>query len=368
MGTAGALGNKVMNKSVNETFFSLLRSGLWDCVFDVPAEVDWEEVFKIAKKQTLTGIIADSFFKQGLSLGEEKDMKLLSTLTRIKRKNLQLNKELIDFTSFLEEHHIKYAVVKGQVVGSFYPNPSLRQAGDIDFFCVKDDYDRLLSLLEEFYHINTKKSTTIHIEFKLNDIQFEMHSNLMEFACKAHQTYWNQRLDEEMEHPAHVIINDNRVATLPPTINVLYVFCHLFHHLITSGIGIRQLNDLAILMDKLHDEIDFSQLKIDLMNLGLWKMFKAVGYILVHCIGLQPEKLGFDLDEKDCRWGEKILQNIFDMENFGHTERKVQKKGLLHSLETGWIATKQGCKFVPLAPKEILSTIPMMTRWFLHKL
>ena len=69
METVGALGNKVMNKSVNDTFFALLRSGLWNSVFDVPAEVDWKEVFKIAKKQTLTGIIADSFFKQGLSLG-----------------------------------------------------------------------------------------------------------------------------------------------------------------------------------------------------------------------------------------------------------------------------------------------------------
>lgn len=356
-----------MNKSVEDTFFSLLRTGLWNKPFSVSNDVDWEEVIRIAKKQTVTGIIAESFFKQGLSLGEKEDMKLLSDLTRIKRKNHQLNKELCDFTSFMEKHNICYAVVKGQTVAAFYPNPLLRQAGDIDFFCGKDDYDRLVTLIEETYHINIKKSTAIHIEFQVNDARFEMHSNLMEFAYKAHQTYWDKLMDEEMQHFAHVNINDSQVATLSPTMNVLYVFCHLFHHLITSGVGIRQMNDLAILLDRLQEEIDYQQLRNDLTNLGIWKMFKAIGYILVHHIGLEPTKLGFDLEESDCRWGKKILKNIFTMGNFGNTERKVNKRGLLHSLETGWIAAKQSLMFLPLSPKEVLFTVPMLTRWFLHK-
>ena len=367
METVGVLGNRIMNKSAQNTFFALLRTGLWGNTFNAPKDIEWKEVLKIAKKQTLTGIVADSFFKQGLSLGEEDDMKLLSKLTRIKRKNLQLNKELCDFTSFLEKHLIKYILGKGQVVGSFYPDPLLRQAGDIDFLCAKEDYDRLLSLVEETYHINQKKSNTIHVEFKLNDIQFEMHSNLMEFANKAHQRYWNQRMDEEMKHPSQVEINNCRIATLTPNMNVLYVFCHLFHHLITSGIGIRQLNDLAILLHKLHDQVDYQQLKNDLTNLGLWETFRAIGYILVHCIGLDPDKLGFELNKKDKRWGEKILHNIYEMGNFGHTERKVHEKGLLHSLETGWIAFKQNCMFVTQTATAEIYTIPKMTRWFLHK-
>ena len=215
-----------MNKSVEDTFFSLLRTGLWNKPFSIPDDVDWEKVIKIARKQTVSGIIAEAFFKQGLTLGEKEDMKLLSNLTRIKRKNHQLNKELCDFTSFMEKHNISYAVVKGQVAGSFYPDPLLRQAGDIDFYCGKEDYDRLILLIEDTYHLNIKKSTAIHIEFQLNDIQFEMHSNLMEFAYKPHQTYWDKRMDEEMQQLVHVNINDCQVVTLSPNMNVLYVFCH----------------------------------------------------------------------------------------------------------------------------------------------
>jgi hypothetical protein len=49
----------------------------------------------------------------------------------------------------MERKGVDYIIVKGQVAGSFYPNPDARMSGDVDLYFVGDNYEKIKSLVEQ---------------------------------------------------------------------------------------------------------------------------------------------------------------------------------------------------------------------------
>ncbi|MGP1477293.1 MAG: nucleotidyltransferase domain-containing protein [Phocaeicola sp.] len=351
-----------------EKFLRLLQATLYpEKTFHIEADgAEVKELMRMAKKQSVIGLFIDYMFEHDLIKGDL-DMSLLSMLTLTKRENLLINKEIGDFIRLLNSEHIPAIFVKGQMIASLYPNPALRQPGDVDFYCVTKDRERLTDILNTTMNIELKHSSTRHEEFNLNDVQFEMHSTLIDFADKKHVAYWEELMTEEMAKTYCVKVENTCVPTLSPTVNAVYLFLHIFEHLVLSGIGLRQFCDWAMLLHHQHEEIDKALVEKHLKALGMTKAFKACGSILVNYLGVSEEEFPLPISKMDQRRGERILKDIFRMGNFGKEKRKVKKGGLLHSLETGWIAAMQSIKFFWLAPKEIMLIYLKKLNWFTKK-
>ena len=370
--------------------FELLRAELWgtSLSFSQLSHNDFEELMEMAGEQTVTGLVGDCLIKNGVKLEREDALGLYAKMKVIEKANVRVNENLVSFVNFMERKEIDYIIVKGQVVGSLYPNPNARMSGDVDLYFVGDNYTKIKGLVEQRLGKQLSKlSDGKHVEFEVNGVIFELHNKLSRLATRKHQEYWDQMIDNAILKGTDTVnINGKDIKTLSATYNAMYIFVHLFYHMTASGVGLRQLCDWAMVLNKTHpcppclgresntadsnnkkSSLNREDLGGSLKELGYLKAYKAMGAFLVEYLGLPEEQFPLALDEKDRKWVETIKKNILKRGNFGRSGRKVKKIGVLHSIETGYLNMVQTLTFYRLAPKEVLLRFTSLGEWFLER-
>ena len=381
---------------MEKKLFEILRGELWGTKlsFSQLSHTEFEELMEMAGEQTVTGLVGDCLIKNNIKLEREDALGLYAKMKAIEKANAWVNENLVSFVNFMERKGIDYIIVKGQVAGSFYPNPNARMSGDVDLYFVGDNYQKIKSLVEQRLGKQLSKlSDGKHVEFEVNGVIFELHDKLSRLATRKHQAYWDQMIDNAiLEGTDTVIINGKEIKTLSATYNAMYIFVHLFYHMTASGVGLRQLCDWARVLNNLNDNVndnenllntkakrdkDFNDNRTPSLNredlggslkeLGYFKAYKAMGAFLVEYLGLPEEQFPFALTEKDRKWVETIKKNILKRGNFGRTGRKVKNLGVLHSMETGYLNMAQTLTFYRLAPKEVLLRFTSLGEWFMER-
>ena len=362
---------------MEEKLFEILRGELWGTKlsFSELSHEDYTELIEMANRQTVTGLVGDCLIKNGVKLEREDALSLFAKMKAIEKTNNRVNENLVSFVNFMERKGVDYIIVKGQVVGSLYPNPNARMSGDVDLYFVGDNYEKIKGLVEQRLGKQLSKlSDGKHVEFEVNGVVFELHNKLSQMATRKHQEYWDQMIDHAiLEDTDTVTIAGKEIKTLSATYNALYIFVHLFYHMTASGVGLRQLCDMMKSLSPTlpHREgvskIDKERLEEILKELGYLKAYKAMGAFLVEYLGLPEEQFPFVLTEKDRKWVETIKKNILKSGNFGRSRRKMKSIGLLHSIESGWLILTQMFTFYRLAPKEVLFRFSSIGEWFLER-
>ena len=375
---------------MEKKLFEILRSELWGTglSFSQLTHSEFEELMALAGEQTVTGLVGDCLIKNNIKLEREDALGLYAKMKAIEKANARVNENLVSFVNFMERKEIDYIIVKGQVAGALYPNPDARMSGDVDLYFVGDNYEKIKGLVEQRLGKQLSKlSDGKHVEFEVNNVVFELHEKLSRLATRKHQEYWDKMIDNAiLEGTDTVTIAGKEIKTLSATYNALYIFVHLFYHMTASGVGLRQLCDWAMVLNRTHPnppclgrEFDTAEsnnkksslnredLGGSLLKLGYFKAYKAMGAFLVEYLGLPEEKFPFALTDKDRKWVETIKKNILKRGNFGRTGRKVKKLGVLHSMETGYLNMAQTLTFYRLAPKEVLLRFTSLGEWFLER-
>lgn len=261
-------------------------------------------------------------------------------------------------TSFVQDcnrYRQKYLIVKGQTICCLYPQPELRQPGDIDFLVSK-----ITNISQIFPNAEIpSKLKEKEYGYEHNGITYELHTRLIDFGCKKHRILWEDQISKEWLENYCVNIGGVEVCTLSPTLNVVYLFVHLFFHFIREGISMRQLCDWAIVLNHYHNEIDRKQIASLLKSLDMIKAYKAFGVILVDELGLSKDVFPVDLDDNDRKWKYDILNKIFKGGNFGILNHK-DKATLGFKFETFKMTASNCIKFYRLAPSELMMMIPKM--------
>ncbi len=381
--------------------FELLRGELWGTglSFSQLSHTEFEELMEMAGEQTVTGLVGDCLIKNNIKLERDDALGLYAKMKAIEKANARVNENLVSFVNFMERKGIDYIIVKGQVAGSFYPNPDARMSGDVDLYFVGDNYQKIKSLVEQRLGKQLSKlSDGKHVEFEVNGVIFELHDKLSRLATRKHQAYWDQMIDNAiLEGTDTVTINGKEIKTLSATYNAMYIFVHLFYHMTASGVGLRQLCDWAMILAQSAFQDSSSKFQVKNVNdnvnanlnpnlnpnkksslnredlggslkeLGYFKAYKAMGAFLVEYLGLPEEQFPFALTEKDRKWVETIKKNILKRGNFGRTGRKVKNLGVLHSMETGYLNMAQTLTFYRLAPKEVLLRFTSLGEWFMER-
>lgn len=341
--------------------FSLLRNALWNEEERVASNATTLlATLKEAEKQTVTAFVLDAMNKCGVKLPQDVVFNYFSYSTQIASGNRQLNAAARALGKLLAKNGVDYAIVKGQVVASLYPNPLLRQSGDIDFYCDKENFGKAKEVISrEWGVMYNDTDSDKHLHFDYRGVTFEMHFSLTSFYNKRKNDYWEQLLSEDVG--GEVIINGESVKTLSSTLHTLYVFLHLYHHLIELGVGLRQFCDLAVMLHAYKSDINHDALRQHLEMLGMEKAFRACGSILVHQLGLPAEEFTYALTDKDQRYGNRILDVVFYRGNMGHYNKRSGFHGWKHNFESTGIKISHFLKFMPLAPS-------YSGQWLTHEL
>ncbi len=357
----------------DKVLFALLRASLWDTHKDYSKvalqHAHIQALTKIARQQAVAGLIAHALIDTGVKMEHKDIMDVYNMQRSIQLKNEQIDDAVVELCQIMEREGIRIIVFKGQTVGALYPDHSLRQSGDIDFYCCHDDWKKAIHYFrdKEGLKIDDMGSSK-DVSFQRNNIIYEMHNQLTSFNYPMHNRYWKRVvMPEILSHPYTVRVKEYDVPTLAPTYNALFVFAHIFRHLILEGIALRQFCDWARVLDVQHDEIDVALLERHLCGLGLHKAYCGLGAMLTKLLGLQSEKFPFAISEDDEKRLPALWENMLQRGNFGKSVRYRTKNIITHSIEHIWQMSKQAREFHHYAPAEAWWHIPALVGWWVLK-
>jgi hypothetical protein len=155
-----------------------------------------------------------------------------------------------------------------------------------------------------------------------------------------------------------ITIYGKEVSVLSPTLNVFYTFVHLFQHLRKLGVALRQLCDLAILIERYQEQIDKEKLMETLHFFDYHHAFAAFGSILVDKLGLPEEHFPMPISDKDRKMGKMILDDILTYGNWGRYSRDTKKeKSIKHSIQTASTLFSRYFKYFRLSPTENMAFV-----------
>jgi len=344
-----------------ELFLRLVRNALWQTEEDLPEELTANmasNILRGAKEQGLIGLVTDALKRNNVRMPKKQSLEMTVMLMKVRLSNEHVNEGLRHLKELFDSRGIDYVVVKGQAVGAYYPDPMLRQAGDIDYYCDAYNFPKAQDAVREEWGIETEMNEERHLHYDYKGIAYEGHFMLFMFYRKKLDRYWERLVNENGNR--NVRIDGMEVKTLPTTLHTLFVFLHLFVHLMDLGIGFRHFCDLAVMLHHGREEIDYDQMRNILKKTGMEKAFRAIGCILTDYLGLPTQDVGYDLTERDRKYTKRILDFVRLRGNMGSYNLLYNNMGWISNLELACIKLTHFVKLWPLSPS-------YCCRWFLHK-
>ena len=122
-----------------KALLALLRAGLWErepedlSCFPL-SDKSWENVFRQARRQTVTGLtfVGLQHLADHLLPPETLLLRWAAETDAIERRNKKMNSAIEELYTMFRKRGLNPILQKGQGVARFYGNPLLRECGDID--------------------------------------------------------------------------------------------------------------------------------------------------------------------------------------------------------------------------------------------
>ena len=106
---------------------------------------------------------------------------------------------------------------------------------------------------------------------------------------------------------------------------VFYTFYHAWHHFLISGVGWRQISDVALALHAYHGQLDLDKLKQWLGSMHLLKPWQAFGYLMVEQLGLPEAEMPF-YDTQCRRTAQRLYHKVMEVGNFKRHSRFKQRR------------------------------------------
>lgn len=308
-----------MNKlnKTQQVILNLLANSLFHANRPVMLDVDWNEVYRESRQQTVS-ILTYSSLPEKIKENElvqkwrEQVMYMLSN-------NVYFNYEHIDLNQIMESANIPYVILKGSVSASYYPNPLMRIMGDVDFLINKNDIKKVDLLLKQngfvFVPSNHECEMAYHRQKSIWELHWEVNGIPDgKIGDKIHEFMSN------IIESAVIASTDSGCYFQPSQFHHgLIMLLHIARHMITGGIGLRHLCDWAVFVEAIQDnflELFESKLK----EIGMWRFAQLLTQLSVVYLGSTPQPWMGEID-KDLL--NKLMHDIFEGGNFGH--KKLQR-------------------------------------------
>ena len=210
-------------------------------------EADWQELYAIAKKQCLVGILFDGIKKlpaEHVGMKKELLLQWMAESQMLENANVRLNDAAIQVSEWFRKKGFRTCILKGQGNALMYPNPYSRTPGDIDIWVEGGD-KRVISFVRSISP--HEKACYHHIEFpSYKGVEVEVHYRPSFLLCFWHnrklQKYYERVKEEQFSH--RVMLGEQGEIAIPTAeFNLIFQLTHIFSHLMNEGIGLRQLVD-----------------------------------------------------------------------------------------------------------------------------
>lgn len=364
-------------------FFDFLRFCIGSAK-EIPGslkEVDWKELYAIAKKQALLGVLFHGIRRLPKELAPEQKllMQWMVMAEQIRKQNIRLFQDSVKVCQNFENEGFANCILKGQGNASLYPDPYMRTPGDIDIY-LTGGRKRVMQYINKvcpnqvmrYHHVDFPvMKTAIEVHFTPSYMFFPIHNSRM-------QKWFKEVMGEQCNHRVSLPDGYGEIHVPQVSFNVIYILSHLYRHIFTEGIGLRQLLDYYFVLVKWHTDLtnltdsnkslpqmtqintDLDALRHKLKYLGLWKFAQAVMFVMKEVFGLSEDRMIAPMDEKE---GKFLLDEIMRGGNFGQYDDRMGSKVGESKIHRYFRMNLRNLRFVKHYPTEALSE-PLFRTWF----
>lgn len=341
-------------------YCSALRAGLWGNPFDRHLDKDeFQDLWKDANKQTTKGLIASALVQSEAVPPQVVD-RLQDWLLKIAGQNLKMDSVLSQSLHVLKRNGIEPVLLKGQGAASYYREPMLRESGDIDLYVGRDLYKKSFEILSEL------SGTPDHFEFEehrkhshvaVNGITIEIH-RFSEVLPRKYDAFYQKIAAEGLsKNLMTVAVEDANVQTPEPVFNAYFLFNHLWRHLVTEGVGFRQVCDWTMFLHANAGSIDQGKLLSILKPLDLVRPWQVMGRVAIDVLGLPASEMLLD-NPSYSRYVEKVVGMMMKEGNFGHEREDwwtVPRETFFDNVHVFFMIAHRYFKLLPVFGKVVLN-------------
>ena len=290
-----------------EIYLELLRAGLWNRPAVVSGSARMSEVMGIAKNQnTLSTVCKSILDRPGMKLPPQLQEMMSKTLEKCENSHHAANTVIAYVSLELGKEGITPVLLKGQGIASWYPVPVIRQAGDIDLYV--REYCAALPVMERLFGMPSEVGTK-HVTFHVGgSLDIELHKYTELLHDKKQNEYYQRISDEGTSNGLSAVILDGATVFTPEdTFNAFYIFHHLWNHVRSMGMGMRQLCDWAMFLNAHAGKLDLQRLEGYLREMKLYDVWQVFGCAAVQALDLPPEAVPF-YDESKAKRGARLVE------------------------------------------------------------
>ncbi len=343
-----------------ETFFALVRSGLWERSEPLPPDtaIDVEALYQLAKEQSVVGLVAAGLqhVDKELLAGQQTTA-LMERMMFLEHRNRLMNRFIEVTTQKMTGAGIHFVVLKGQGIAQCYERPLWRASGDVDMLLDAVNYERAkLFLAPVASTVMAEDKQGMHQGMVMGAWIVELHGNLHNYLFKKSDTVIDQVQEDTLNSGGvRVWHNGDADVLLPSADNdAIFIFSHIIQHFLYGGIGLRQICDWCRLLWVYHKELDLPLLESRIRRMGFTTEWKAFCSFAVDYLGMPAEVM--PLYDPSRRWSKKarrIKAMVLDEGNLGHNHDNSHLKRyplLIHKTLALAVHTRNFLRYLPLFP------------------
>lgn len=331
--------------SVNEKYLELLKAAIWEgeLTNERVKELTNErvnEIIRLAAFQGTGPLVFDQLLKmQELEIPADLRMQMKQQSVANMMLQQSMISILIQAWTALKDANIHPVLLKGFGLAQCYPQPYLRQWGDIDLYVGQKQYHEACRVLRETFpgipHLEEDDEDRKHYNFDFPNTAIETHRISMECPHPGDRRYY-EHLEEKYLTKDGPVFELNGVTITKPedTFNVFFTFLHAWHHFIETGMNMKQLCDIAVLLHAKRDEIDRERLKTMLNRMCLMDVWQLFMYILVQHLGISQEECPFYTEK--CKRRAQLLYKRVLSEGLSRLPEEIDAKGVAY-MKRKWL-------------------------------
>lgn len=289
---------------IQNTYLKLLRAALWgaEVTNERMKELTSErvnEIIRLAAFQGTGPLVYDQLLKlKDVDIPAGLRMQMMQQCLHSMMLQQSMASLLSKAWRALEQADIHPVLLKGFGLAQYYPQPHLRQWGDIDLYVGQANYHKACDVLREEFpealHPSEEDEEYKHYNLDFENTVIETHRVSMTFAHPRDRQYYEGLETKYLTKDGPTFDCEGLAVTTPEeTYNIFFVFLHAWHHFFETGMNMKQLCDIAILLHTKRDVINKEQLHEMLTKLHLMEVWQLIMYIMVHYLGVPIEECPF---------------------------------------------------------------------------
>ena len=290
-----------MNKEIDIAFV-LLKSALNGTTPEIePMEASrWWSLFRLLQQNHVAAMTAD--LVAALDVPREVKIPWLAERDKAERWHRYQKEVQQEIVGTMQKHGIETLMLKGTHTAQCYPQPELREFGDLDLYFY-DKHDEADRVAMEQLGVSIRNESHHHTKYDYRGVTVESHYDFL----NTHYPPSNRRYEQILKELSNTNSSpklgegDRRKAVVEEcvstfniqhsTFEVLFLLRHMACHFAASRITLRDLVDWTLTCRALHDKVDWEMVNTVVKDFGMEPFVAALNNIASERLDSQTQGL-----------------------------------------------------------------------------